>query len=350
MPMRLPILPRTVLPLFLVLIATAAAPAAAATPPCDFWDGDELHLVGHIGGVDVVVYLHPGWPSRHKPDGTSGLAMYTAQWRAGRGDEGLVALDGPLPDGCRLGLETLTGQGTWSLRFVSTTRLEGTRRVDGRSDAIALDVTAPFDCSAGPWKTFEEPRWPVTFEYPASARFTAGVNLACPDLSRLAWGARPLSIARVQIETSKLADGRTRTTVGPFFRDGAGPWQIDERRFELGVDDDACSQERPSGTRDRDDDTPIRECQAATRSRWRGFTVLEGESSGEYRGSRPGGGGYTGQGSGPSYYAFLVGKEAVVVSSDDLPDRIADVDRAPSRNERSTSRMAARVIRSLKRR
>jgi hypothetical protein len=147
--MRLHILPRAALPFLLVLLTTAAAPATAATP-CDFWDGDERHLAGHIGGVDVVVYLHSGWPSRHEPDGTSGLAMYTAQWRAGHGDEGLVALDGLPADGCRLELETLTGQGTWSVRFVSTTRLEGTRRVDGRSDAIALDVMAPFDCSAGP--------------------------------------------------------------------------------------------------------------------------------------------------------------------------------------------------------
>jgi hypothetical protein len=347
--MRLLILPCPLLAFLLALITTTASPAAAATR-CEFWDGDELHLAGHIGGVDVVVYLHTGWPSRHEPDGTSGLAMDTARWRDGAGDEGLVALDGPLPDGCRLELDTVTGQGTWSLRFVSTTRLEGTRRVDGRSEAIALEVTPPFDCTAGPWRTFDEPRWPVTLAYPASARFTPGVNLACPDVSRLAWDARPLSIARVLIETSKLADGRTRTTVGPFFRDGRGSWKVDERRFELGGYGDTCSQERPSGTRDRDDEMPIRECMAATVSRWRGFTVLEGESSVEDRRYRPGGGSYIGQGSGVSYYAFLVGKEAVVVSSDDLTGRITDVDSAQSRDERSTTRMAARVIRSLKRR
>jgi hypothetical protein len=59
---------------------------------------------------------------------------------------------------------------------------------------------------------------------------------------------------------------------------------------------------------------------------------------------------YLGQGSGLSYYAFLIGKEAILVSSDDLCDRIGDVDKPPGRDERSTRRMAARIIRSLKRR
>jgi hypothetical protein len=181
--------------------------------------------------------------------------MDTARWRAGHDDEGLVALDGELLDDCRLELETPLERQTplelqtspdkvsWSLRFISATRLEGTRRIDDRSESIALTVTPPFDCSAGPWTIFDEPRWPVTFEYPLSARLTPAVSLACPDVSRLAWDASPLSIARVPIETSRLDDGRTRTTIGPFFRDGRGPWQVDEKRFAFESDDDACSQE-----------------------------------------------------------------------------------------------------------
>jgi hypothetical protein len=360
-PMRLPIRARPFLPLLVVFATTLAAPAAAEPPPCAFWDGDALHLAGRIDGVDLVLYLATGWPSAHGPDGASGLIMDTARWRAGHDDEGLVALDGQLLDGCRLELETPLERETplepqtvpdkvsWSLRFVSATRLEGTRRIDGRSEAIALTVTPPFDCSAGPWTIFDEPRWPVTFEYPLSARLTPDVSLACPDVSRLAWGASPLSIARVPIETSRLDDGRTRTTIGPFFRDGRSPWQVDEKRFAFESDDEACSQERSSRSADREDDRPIRECKAATRVRWRGFTVLYGESSSEARASRPGGGSL-GQGSGLSYYAFLVGKAAVLVSSDDLWGRIADVDKPPGRDERSTRRMAARIIRSLKRR
>lgn len=341
--MRLPLLP------LLLLLATVVGPRPAAAQTCPHWDGDELHLAGRIGGADVAVYLDSGWPSRQEQNGVSGLVMDSARWMDDR-DDALVALDGRLLDGCRLELETMTGQVPWHLRIVSKDRVQGSREVDGRSEALVFKRTAPFDCSAGRWKTFDDPRWPVTFDYPASARFQSGVSLACPDVSRLAWDAEPLSIERVTIETSTLADGRTRTSIGPFFKDGAGHWKVDERQLEFPGGDQACSRERTSGTGDSGDDTPIRECKAATLSRWRAFTVLHGESSGEDRGYRPGGGGYIGQGSGLSYYAILVGEEAILVSSDDLGGPIADVDKAPARDERSTSRMAARVLRSLKRR
>ena len=341
--MRLPLLP------LLLLLATAIVPRPVAAQTCPHWDGDELHLAGRIGGADVTVYLDSGWPSRQGDDGVSGLVMDRARWMDDR-DDALVALDGRRLDGCRLELETLTGQGSWHLRFVSKDRVHGSREIDGRSEALVFRRTAPFDCTAGPWKTFDDPRWPVTFDYPASARFRSGVSLACPDVSRLAWDATPLSIAHVGIDTSTLADGRTRTTIGPFFKDGDGQWKVEARQFVVEDEDDSCSRERPAGAGDADDDTPTRECAAATVSHWRGFTVLHGESSGEYRVYRPGGGFYIGQGSGLTYYAILVGKDAVLVSSDDLGGPIADVDRPPSRDDRSTSRMAARVLRSLKRR
>lgn len=216
---------------------------AAAQSPCALWDGDELHLAGRIGGADVVVYLDTGWPSREE-NGASGLVMDTARWRDGHGDDGLAALDGRLLHGCRLELRTLTDEVFWSLRIVSKERVEGTRQVDGRSEPLAFAVTAPFDCTAGPWKTFDGAGWPVTFSYPASARFTPDVSLACPDVSRLAWDASPISIERVSIETSVRADGRTRTNVGPFFSDAPGQWHVDDRRFlDSG---NACSEERPA--------------------------------------------------------------------------------------------------------
>ena len=331
------------------LFAVAFVPLpAAAQAPCGLWDGADLHLAGRIGGADVVVYLDTGWPSREEPNGASGLVMDTARWRDGHGDDGLVALDGRRLDGCRLELVTLTDEAHWSLRIVSKERVEGTRQVDGGSEAIAFTVTAPFDCTAGPWKAFDDPRWPVTFAYPASARFMPGVSVACPDVSRLAWDASPLSIRRVPIETSRLANGRKRTTIGPFFSDRRGQWQVDDRRFE--DSGDPCSEEPPAGADGPDGDGPIRECKTATMSRWHGFTVLQGESSGEDRGYRPGGGGYIGQGSGVVYYAFLIDKEAILVSSDDGWERIADLDGPPLPDERSTSLMAARIIRSLKRR
>ena len=184
---------RSFLLLFSLFAVVLVPLPAAAQSPCALWDGADLHLAGRIGGADVVVYLGTGWPSREEPNGASGLMMDTARWRDGHGDDGLVALDGRRLDGCRLELVTLTGEARWSLRIVSKERVEGTHQVDGRSEPLAFAITTPFDCTAGPWKTFDDPRWPVTFDYPASARFMPGVGVACPDVSRLAWDASPLS-------------------------------------------------------------------------------------------------------------------------------------------------------------
>jgi hypothetical protein len=77
--------------------------------------------------------------------------MEMARWRdSGDSEEGLVALDGRLVDGCGLELEALTGGISWSPRIVSKDRVEGTRQDTGRSEPIAFAITAPFDCTAGP--------------------------------------------------------------------------------------------------------------------------------------------------------------------------------------------------------
>ena len=57
-----------------------------------------------------------------------------------------------------------------------------------------------------------------------------------------------------------------------------------------------------------------------------------------------------GQGSGLVFYALLLGKEAILVSGDELPEEVAGVDRPDDPDDRSTGRIMKRVVRSLNRR
>jgi hypothetical protein len=50
------------------------------------------------------------------------------------------------------------------------------------------------------------------------------------------------------------------------------------------------------------------------------------------------------------FYAFLFKDDAVLVTGDELPEDIAGLDAPPLADERSIGLMAARVVRSLKRR
>jgi hypothetical protein len=319
------------------IFTSVVATAAEAQSTCAHWKGGDLQLAGRVGSADVAVYLE----TTGDDDDTlvTGLIMFTGRWHAGTHEDGLAAFLGPV-NGCSLKLTAMRGEGEWDLRIVAPTRIEGTRRAADRTEPVALAVAAPFDCTAGPWRTFSRRDWPMTFEYPASARLggDADVDVACPDVSRIVWNARPLTIRHSRVETSPLPEGRQRTQVGPFYSDAPGQWFVNDR--------DACG---PNPDANGDDDI-VRECEPASVASWRGLTVLQGTSSGEDRRYRPGGGNYLGQGGGLVYYALLLGKDAILVAGDELPEEIAGVDGPDEPDDRSTGRMMKRVVRSLKRR
>jgi hypothetical protein len=322
--------PRLLLLSFVVTSSVAAA--AAAQSPCAHWKGGELQLAGRVGSADVAVYLD-GQSTSERETVVTGLIMFSARWRADSGDKGLAAFHGPV-QGCNLKLAAMRGEGEWDLDIVAPTRIEGTRRTSNGTEPVALTVTPPLDCTAGPWRTFSRPDWPMTFEYPASARVTGTVAIACPEITVLD-GGNTLSIAYQPTSTQRLERGRDRQKIGPFISDAPGQWFVDDR--------DRCGPNPVV----RDDS--LQECRAATVSQWRGFTVIQGRSSGVYRVYRPGGGGYLGIGEGLGYYAVLVGDGAMLITSDD-PDQILGGDQPDHPDDHNATRMAKRIVRSLKRR
>jgi len=317
-------LPSLRLLLVAACLAVLTPTAAAALPACPFWDGDELHLRGRVGTAAVSVYLVSGWPSRDE-DGVSGLALDHERWD--RRQEATVALDGHLRSDCRLQLADRGGNGpTWQLRIVSRKRVEGTRTAGGRSEPLVFTIGAPFDCAAGAWETFSDPRWPMTFEYPRSSRFTVTGSMAtieCPDASRLAWSNATTIVEHDRRVDATGTGGRTGTRVGPFVSFADGTWLVGE--------DDECG--KPP------EDISFLYCDRAAARPWHGFTVLQGIAPSEGR-------------TGPStvHYAFLLGDDAVVVSSGGLPDDVADLDAPPGRRQRSLGVAASRIVRSLRRR
>lgn len=314
-------------PLSYLIIAaclTWVAPAtAAALPPCAFWDGDELHLRGQVGADDVSLYLVAGWPSLEE-DGVSGLALDQQKWE--RRQDATTPVGGVLLTECRVRLTESTGEhARWELRIVSGRRVEGTRTAGDRPQPVSFRIGSPFDCAAGRWKRFAKPDWPITFEYPASSRFSVAGSQArveCPDASRLAWGSGSITLEHVWRIEARGADGRTGTRMGPFVRFGTDAWRVGE--------DEDCGQ--------RPEDVSFLDCGHAAARPWHGFTVLQGPSPS-----------YGSPSGGTTHYAFLLNDEAVVVSSRALPDDISSVDAAPTGDARSLAAAAARMVRSVKR-
>jgi len=317
------------------LLISLCPSAAAALPPCAYWDGDDLHLRGRVGTAAVSVYLDAGWPSQQGADGVSGLVLDHRKWE--RRQEATWPLDGRLLTDCRLQLtESGSAEGDgWTLRILSPTRAQGTRLIGGRSEALSFTIGRPFDCTAGRWRNFVHRNWPVTFDYPASSRVTAAgseVTIECPDVSRLASGSGAMTLEHVWRVDAEGVGGRTGTRLGPFVSFANDTWLVG--------DDEDCRQ--------RPEDIRSFRCERAAARDWRGFTVLQGPAPGEDRRYRPGGG-YVGQGGGITYYAFLLGDEAIVVASDELPDDVSALD-SPARGERSWAVAVARIVSSLMRR
>jgi hypothetical protein len=279
-----------------------------AQPKCvESWPRDGLNLAGHLDKDDIRVYLGLGYPAQ-SDDGVSGVFIYPSRWQPGRPvATAEFSLDGTLTNDCQLRLRD-SSDGVWRLRFVAGQRLVGTREFSARPPtAVSLRVVPAMDCSGrGAWRTFASPRWPITFDYPASWRFAESGNdlvVECPDAARLAWGGAPIWFRLGEgRENIVAADGRRGTRIDAFMTFGNDEWLIG----------DTCEERQP-------DDLGVF-CTVAKRSTWRGMTVLQG-SAGEDRRYRAGAG-YVGQGGGIMSYAFLIGDIWVRIHSQDAPASI----------------------------
>jgi hypothetical protein len=287
-----------------LLVAFHAHPVEAQQTCPPSWPRDGLHLAGRVHGEALRGYLDTGHPAQAE-NGVSGVFFYPDRWKPSDVGWGTVlSVDGTRAPDCAMALTDPDGA-TWRLRFVTPDSLEGTLEQPDRRSHLALHVVPATDCAAtGVWRTFSSPRWPITFDYPASwqlAEADTTVVIACPSAERLAWGGLAISLtlgsAREHIVTD---DGRSGTAIGPFVTFGNDDWLVGE----------ACEEPDPGLL-----------CGPARRSAWRGMIVLQG-SGGEDRRYRAGGGAYLGQGGGIMRYLFLVGDAWVELESQDTPDSI----------------------------
>jgi hypothetical protein len=306
---------------------------AEAQPKCARdWPRGGLNLAGHLEDGDIRAYLDLGYPAQ-SDDGVSGVFIYPSRWQPGQTDATAeFSLDGTLTNDCQMRLEDSSG-GVWKLRFVAGRRLVGTREYPARPPAdVSLRIVPATDCSGkGAWRTFDSPRWPITFDYPASWPLAENGNhivVGCPDAARVAWGGAAISFQLGQgRENVVAADGRAGTRIDWFISFGNDQWLFGN----------TCDERPP-------DDLGIF-CHVARQSTWRGMTVLQG-SPGEHRLYRPGRG-YVGQGGGIMSYAFLIGDTWVVIDSEDTPDSIDDV-RSPGPELFQGTGVTERMVRSIK--
>jgi hypothetical protein len=174
----------------------------------------------------------------------------------------------------------------WQVRIDSDAHVTGTRRLsDGRTQPFAFTIVPETACDgAGEWRTFSDPDWPITFDYPAGWTLTADhddVNIECPSPARLAVGGSYLTFERGQFNDPSLIEPYW------FIRREGDDWRVNG----LGCDPQAApSQPDP--------------CYPARRSERHGMTVLQA-AAGEHRLYRPDLG-YLGQGGGIVRYLWLL--------------------------------------------
>ncbi len=250
-------------------VTLLASRPAEAQPKCaEDWPSDGFNLAGRLDDGDIRAYLDLGHPAS-TDDGVSGVFIYSSRWQPGQ-DEATdeFSLDGTVTDDCQMRLKD-SGGGVWTLRFVAGQPVVGTREQPARPPAaVSLQIVPAMDCRRGAWRTFASPRWPITFDYPASWRLAENGNdivVECPDAASRARGGAPIWFQLGQGRENVVADdGRRGLSIDGFMTFGNDRWLVG----------DSC-EERPP------DDLGAF-CSVARQSKWRGMTVLQG-SAGEHR-------------------------------------------------------------------
>ena len=177
---------------FAALAAAAQAPdtkeyqeaICPSTPRLEMAPSSEHWLLGSIGQKQVRIYLERGG------EAVVGVLYDAADWvpllLGGHWtDGGIVELTG------RTEHDTLAGQLRGQL---AADGLAGSWTPQGaiQKEPVRLKTVPPMKCDEyqGNWLPFSDPRWPVTFSYPASWRLQAdgdAVTLTCPDPSVMAY-------------------------------------------------------------------------------------------------------------------------------------------------------------------
>ena len=217
---------RSCLCFIVLIIAMLMRPENAFAQTACAWSGQDLNLTGQLGGTEIHLWLTSGYPAP-TDDGISGVALSPRDWMRGRGDEGVVALEGRVGNNCEIELreapdsDAASAGPVWRLRPLSRERFEGTRTApQEKTAAVSLSVARPADCSGkGAWRTFVSAKWPVTFQYPASWRVSVGedyVVIECPSAALQAWGGYGLSLRLDENSEFETDDGRRLASVGEF--------------------------------------------------------------------------------------------------------------------------------------
>jgi len=174
--------------------ATGSRHVCPLEPSLEDEPSSEHWLEGTVGGGRVRMYLERGGGA------VTGAYYYTKHWEplllAGTWlGQGELRLSEKTEKGAEtgtfqgiLGAAGLTGQ--W-------TSADGQRRAPVRLRV----VRAPRCDATGPWQTFDDPSWPVTFSYPASwhvRRAGDSISVACPDPAQLIYADSDIQLVTGQ--------------------------------------------------------------------------------------------------------------------------------------------------------
>ena len=272
------------------------------------WE-EGFELEGVVGGRESQAYFDM-WAAPGNGDEklASGIVVFPDAQRREVLADAVIGLKGRESDNdCDVqfeGDEDAKG-GVWQVRIESIVHVTGTRRLtDGRTEPFAFNVVPETPCDgAGEWRTFSDPAWPITFDYPASWKLTADhddVNIECPSVTRLAVGGAYLTFERGQFQppngTSATENDSSFTEPYWFVKRAGDEWRVKGPGCDL-----------KAGPRPQDD------CYPARRSEWNGMTVLQA-ATGEHRLYRSSVG-YLGQGGGIVRYLWVLGDRWISLDS-----------------------------------
>jgi hypothetical protein len=272
------------------------------------WE-EGFELEGVVGGRESQAYFDM-WAAPGNGDEklASGIVVFPDAQRREVLADAVIGLKGRESDNdCDVqfeGDEDAKG-GVWQVRIESIVHVTGTRRLtDGRTEPFAFNVVPETPCDgAGEWRTFSDPAWPITFDYPASWKLTADhddVNIECPSVTRLAVGGAYLTFERGQFQPP---NGTAATENDSSFTEPY--WFVKRAGDEWRVKGPGCDLK--AGPRPQDD------CYPARRSERNGMTVLQA-ATGEHRLYRSSVG-YLGQGGGIVRYLWVLGDRWISLDS-----------------------------------
>lgn len=188
--MRLTLL---ILALLTIVSAQIAGQSCPSTPALGNENYKKYWLEGTVGSKRVRMYLEAGG------EAAIGVLYRTDDWnplmlggQRGKNDNFQLTdkTEGSLGTGSLKGQLTVYGlTGTWIALKT------------GNKSAIRLKFTPEPRCElgSGPWREFDDPRWPITFSYPALWHIEvheSGISITCPDPSLMAYDGFDISFTQ----------------------------------------------------------------------------------------------------------------------------------------------------------